>query len=123
MGVQGRPNEQITRLVNYLKEANGGILDGSEKGNRMACHTMIQRMAKAFPNFDPEESLKRLIDAGKKDPFHGRNLTNFKYLLYHGVAVIESAKRAKAAKQGSVTGYDGATQSLAARIAARKAAG
>lgn len=101
MGVQGRPNEQITRLVNYLKEANGGILDGSEKGNRMACHTMIQRMAKWFPNFDPEESLKRLIDAGKKDPFHGRNLTNFKYLIYHGVSVIEAAKRAKANGTGA----------------------
>lgn len=94
-------NPSINRLVNYLKEANDGMMDGSERKNRMACHTMMQRMAKWFPNFDPEESLKRLIDAGKKDPFHGRNLTNFKYLLYHGVAVIEAAKRAKANGTGA----------------------
>ncbi len=96
MVTRGKPDPRINRLIAYLKEANDGMMDRSVTYNRRDCNTMLSRMAKLFPNFDPEESLKRLIDAGKRDPFHGPKLTNFNYLVKYGVAVINEAKRAKA---------------------------
>ncbi len=89
---KNKPDERINRLIQYMKDVNDGMMDGSVAENRRSCHTMLQRMAKNFPNFDAEESVKRLIDAGKKQAFHGPNLTSFKYLVYNGVKIIQSAK-------------------------------
>lgn len=119
MVTRGKPDPRINRLIAYLKEANDGMMDRSEGYNRRDCKTMIQRMAKRFPTFDPEEAVKRLIDVGKKDPFHGRNLTSFNYLVQHGVAIIEAAKRAKSAgKQQSTNEYaHSAADALARKLA------
>lgn len=90
---KNKPDERINRLIQYMKDVNDGLMDGTITENRRSCHTMLQRMARDFPKFDPEESVKRLIDAGKKQAFHGPNLTNFKYLVYNGVKIIQSAKQ------------------------------
>jgi hypothetical protein len=95
------PDERITVLFDHLKSTNGGLLDGSVQRNRQACHTMIQRMAKEYPERDPVEVVRQLIDIAKLDDFHGPNLTSFDYLVRHGSKIINSfkAKRNGAAGQ------------------------
>jgi hypothetical protein len=113
-----KPDERINRLIKYMKDANDGLMDGTITENRRSCHTMLQRMARDFPKFDPEESVKRLIDAGKKQAFHGPNLTNFKYLVYHGIKIIQLSQKAKNGKANGPQQDDYAKS--AAKALARK---
>lgn len=83
------PDPRIDRLIAYLTERNGGALDGSVAHNRQACHTMLLRLAKQYPNHDPEVSVRRTIDIGKQDGWHGPKLTSFGYLVQHGVKIIQ----------------------------------
>lgn len=96
-------NPVITAIVEHLKKANGGMLDGSVKRNRQACYTMLQRMRRDFPDHDPEKTLLHLIDIGKAHSFHGPNLTSFDYLIRHGSKIINDAKanRTKSAPTSS----------------------
>lgn len=101
-------NPSINELMEYLKNKNNGMLDGSEKSNRRACHTMIQRMKKTYPGHDPVDSLKRLIDVGKNDKFHSKNLTSFAYLIYHGTKIINGylSTRGNSAQSGGPAADD-----------------
>lgn len=110
-------NEDINRLMEELKSANGGMLDGSVKRNRQACHTMLARLKRDFPDHDPVKSLSHLIAVGKKHPFHGPNLTSFNYLIYHGSKIIQSAKQAKQGQQSPNEYAHSAADALARRLA------
>ena len=89
------PDERITRLVEYIQSVNGGVMDGSVSDNRRACHTLLQRFGKEFPNRDAEDVVRHLVDYGKKDAFHGSNVTSFRYLVSHGQKIINNVKAGK----------------------------
>lgn len=82
------PDERITRLLALLAELNKGMLDGNVRMNRNHCSTLLRRMESRFPEQDPEACVAQLIKVGKLDPFHGPNITSFKYLVDHGVKII-----------------------------------
>ena len=82
----------ITRSVEYFKKELGGTLDGSISENRRYASLLIGRLNKDYPNFNSEEQIRYLIDAGRKDGFHSKNLTNFKYLYNNSQKIIQSVK-------------------------------
>ena len=53
---------------------------------------MIQRMAKEYPDRDPSETVKHLIDIAKLDAFHAPNVTSFDYLVRNAVKIINAFK-------------------------------
>lgn len=113
---------EINRLMAQLREANGGMLDGSDSANRRACNTMLARMKRDFPTFDPEKSLSHLITVGKQDKFHGPNLTSFQYLIYNATKIVNNARAAKhSTKQQQPDEYaHSAAEALARKLATRQ---
>ena len=109
----GDPN--INSLMEYMEQANGGMMDGSVAMNRRYCRTMIQRMRKWFPEHEGQEYrlLKHLIDIAKADPFHSPNTTNFRYLIDHGAKIIKKSKERKSHGREQ---YSAAMADAAARI-------
>lgn len=73
----------VNALMHHLREANGGILDGSEQLNRRFCHNLIRKAKKAKPDADPVQGIKVYIDKARDLPFHGPRCTNFRYLYDH----------------------------------------
>jgi len=75
-------NENINYLLKVFKELTGlSILDGSEKENRRYCWLAIKK-------FGGWENVEKIIKVALKNDFHKNNLTNFKYLYYNGVKII-----------------------------------
>jgi hypothetical protein len=105
---------RITRLLEHLKSSNGGLLDGTVKNNRNDCHTMLRRMEKEYPDRDPEEVVRQLIDIGKRDTFHTTNLTNFRYLVQNGAKIILNFKAKKNGHQLTTADRDAEFDRLAA---------
>jgi hypothetical protein len=83
---------RINELMAYLKAANGGMMDGAVQVNRNNCHTLIGRLTKSYPDQDAVANIKLLIDRGKADTFHGKNITSFRYLIEHGGKIINTVK-------------------------------
>lgn len=110
-------NPIVNEAMDILKAANGGVLDGTVKANRRDAWTLVNRLAKQYPGTDPLRSLRRLVELAKADAFHGRNATNFRYLLDHTVKIIESSNR-KPTTNGSRQ-----QRSSVAHLAAEVAAG
>jgi DNA-binding PadR family transcriptional regulator len=86
-------NITINNLIKYFEEILQSSLDGTEQENRRYAYLLLKRFKKDFPSRDPEELIKGLITAGIGDSFHGKNLTNFKYLYYNAQKIIRSVKR------------------------------
>lgn len=85
-------NEDINTIYAFLRDELGGSPDGSQKENRRFAHLLLTRFKKDYPDKEPVELVKFLIEAGLKDSFHGKNITNFKYLFYHTQQIIQSVK-------------------------------
>jgi len=85
-------NEDINKVVGFLKEKIGGSLDGSEKSNRQYAHLLIGRMKKDYPGHDPTDLIAKLINFALADEFHQKNLTSFKYLFYNAGKIIQGIK-------------------------------
>lgn len=85
-------NKDINTIYAFLKEKLGGTPDGSQKENRRFAYLLFNKFKKDYPDKNPVELVKFLIEAGLGDNFHGKNITNFKYLYYHSQAIIQSIK-------------------------------
>jgi hypothetical protein len=90
-GTKKVPNPQILELKTFL-ESEVGTLDGTQKENGQYCYNLIRKMKKDYPEHDPVDSIKLLIERGLEDRFHKRNITGFKYLYYNTKRIIESVK-------------------------------
>ena len=94
------PNPQVQAVIDHLTEALKAhdiapSLDGSEKDNRFAAANLVRKLAKDYPDFDPVDSAKRLIDFATTDAFHGRNSTNVGYLFRNVGKIAADAKAQK----------------------------
>jgi hypothetical protein len=86
-------NKDINTCIEYLKEKLGASLDGSIKENRQYCYNLLRKMKKDYPNTEPVEQVKMLIDAALQDKFHSKNATGFKYLFYNTQRIAQSFKK------------------------------
>ena len=85
-------NADINTCIQYLQEKLGASLDGSVKENRQYCYNLLRKMKKDYPNVEPVEQVKMLIDIAMQDRFHRRNVTGFKYLYYNTQRIAQSFK-------------------------------
>jgi len=85
-------NKEINELIEFFEKQLGGSLDGSVRQNRRFAYLLINKFKKDYPDKDPAEGIKFLIQIGLKDDFHSKNLTNFKYLYYNAQKIIQSFK-------------------------------
>ena len=85
---------QINASISFLKEKLGGSPDGSIAINRRFCKFLLDKLRKDYPNKDPVELVKALISGGIQDAFHGKNITNFRYLYYNCQKIIYTIKEA-----------------------------
>lgn len=85
-------NGDINIIYDFLRERLGGSPDGSVKENRRFAYLLLGRLKKDYPDQNQIDLVKFLIEAGLKDSFHGKNLTNFKYLYYHAQQILSSIK-------------------------------
>lgn len=85
-------NEEINNLTEYLKSIIGGSLDGTQRENRNYAHLLLERFRRDYPNRNPVELIKLMVDRGSADRFHAKNITGFKYLYYNAMKIIQSAK-------------------------------
>ena len=85
-------NPIINELVEHFQTTIQGSLDGTQHENRRYCFLLLKRFAKDFPTRNSGELVKLLITQGSGDKFHGKNLTNFKYLYYNAMKIVQSLK-------------------------------
>lgn len=85
-----RKEPEIPELIEHLRIANGGSIDGTIYDNEVQCLELIKKVKKDFPG-DPEENIRILIDQGMKG-WHGKNMTNFKYILTNLNKIRKEAK-------------------------------
>ncbi len=88
-------NEDINECMEYLKEKVGGQLDGTEKENRRYCYNLLRKIKKGYPQLDPVQQVKILINIATNDKFHSKNTTSFKYLFYNFVRIVKQAQEAR----------------------------
>ena len=101
-GVQG----VIEHLTAALKiEGIAQSLDGSEKDNRYAAKSLLDKLAKDYPEYDALECAKHLINAVVKDEFHRKNATSVRY-LFNNCGKITAAARARKADHKNQTTQD-----------------
>ena len=92
IGKPSHGSNDINSCIEYLKEKVGGQLDGTQKDNRQYCYNLIRKVKKGFPELDPVEQVKIVIDIATTDAFHSRNATSFKYIYYNFVKIVKQAK-------------------------------
>jgi len=91
--VESFGNQDINTSINYLKEKLNSSLDGTEKENRQYCYNLLRKLKKDYPEVEPVDSIKLLIDTAFQDKFHSRNSTGFKYLFYNTQKIAQSFKK------------------------------
>jgi phage replication O-like protein O len=85
-------NPQINECISFLKESLGGSPDGSQKENRRFCKLLLDKFKKDYPEEDNVYQIKFLIEVAKRDSFHAKNATSFKYLYYNAQKIVQSAR-------------------------------
>ena len=88
-------NPDINEVLVFLKEELGGSLDGTVKDNRRFAFLLLNRFKKDYPAQNPVDLIKFLIVNGRKDNFHAKNITSFKYLFYNSQKIIQLSKLKK----------------------------
>jgi hypothetical protein len=83
---------QINECFDYFTKKMGGLLDGGRKDNRVFCKLLLNKLKESYPNEDNIKQIKFIIDISKKDSFHARNATSFKYLYYNSQKIIQTVK-------------------------------
>ena len=99
-----RTGELEHKLLAYLQQKLGGPFDGYFGPNYDACSELIQRCKDH--GSEPETTITTLIDvATSKECWHAKNVTNFRYLLNHGRAIVNAHREqfAKRTKLASAT--------------------
>lgn len=90
-----RGSSDINECVKYLEQKIGASLDGTVKENRQYCYNLLRKMKKDYPESDPVDNIKLLIETALKDKFHSKNSTGFKYLYYNTQKISASFKKNK----------------------------
>lgn len=90
-----RGSSDINECVKYLEQKIGASLDGTVKENRQYCYNLLRKMKKDYPESDPVDNIKLLIETALKDKFHSKNSTGFKYLYYNTQKISVSFKKNK----------------------------
>lgn len=85
-------DEDINKSIKYLEESIKGSLDGTQQENRRYCYLLINRFKKDYPTRQSAQLIQFLISRGLEDRFHSKNITNFKYLYYNAMKIIQSVK-------------------------------
>lgn len=85
-------NTDINECMKYLQDKIGASLDGSVKENRQYCYNLIRKMKKDYPDTEPVDQIKMLIDVAMQDKFHSKNITGFRYLYYNTQRIAQSFK-------------------------------
>jgi len=88
----GYGNKDINTCIEYFQKKLGASLDGSVKENRRYCYNLIRKMKKDYPDIEPTQQIKVLIDLAMQDKFHSKNATSFKYLFYNVQRIAQSFK-------------------------------
>lgn len=122
------PNPSVQAVVEYLeaKVIEKGIapaLDPPEGKNRQYAHLLITKLAKDYPDYDPVDVAKRLVDFALNDPRQAPRCTKVAFLFYNAGSL---AAEAKAKKSNPRTQSDGDRKlELAERLAdfAQRSAG
>lgn len=83
-------NYPIDELVEELRQMCGGSLDGTIDSNSINCLDCLEKIDADFPEVDTVKSLRILMEGGRADKFHARNLTNFGYLFRNMIKIKES---------------------------------
>lgn len=81
----------VHELLAYFRNALGTELDGAFLMNYAACKELVHRCT--TKGNDPRQILTTLVDIGITDPFHGKNVTNWRYLLNHGIAIFKARQQ------------------------------
>ena len=87
-------------MVEYLeaKVIENGIaksLDSPQAKHRQYAHLLLGKVAKDYPNFDPVETVKRLIDYAVTDPKNASRCTKVAHLFYNFGTLVAEAKAKK----------------------------
>ena len=85
-------NPDVSACIEHLTKALGYRPQGSAAGNRKFCWLLLTRMKEIYPDRPAAESVKLLIDYGKRT-FLGPMICDFQYLYYKHGMVIETIKR------------------------------
>ena len=88
----GYGNKDINTCIEYFQKKLGASLDGSVQENRRYCYNLIRKMKKDYPDIEPTQQIKVLIDLAMQDKFHSKNATSFKYLFYNVQRIAQSFK-------------------------------
>jgi len=89
---EGYGNKDINTCIEYFQKKLGASLDGSVQENRRYCYNLIRKMKKDYPDIEPTQQIKVLIDLAMQDKFHSKNATSFKYLFYNVQRIAQSFK-------------------------------
>lgn len=100
------PDPEVQAVVDHLTaalkvEGIAQSLDNSIKDNRFAARSLLDKLARDYPEFAALDSAKHLINAAMQDEFHRRNATNVRYLLNNcgKIAAASKARRAEGKNQ------------------------
>jgi hypothetical protein len=85
-------NPDINFLLSLLKKENHGMLDGPEKENRRYCYLLLSKFGYKDDPHKARNGAQAIIAAATADSFHSKNATNFKYLYYNAMKIIQSIK-------------------------------
>jgi hypothetical protein len=85
-------NQNINELMDFLTEKVGATPDGTETDNRRFANHLIKKFQKDYPDKNPIELIKMLIEIALKDEFHAKNITTFRYLYYNAQRILNSMK-------------------------------
>jgi hypothetical protein len=88
-------NPEINQCIEFLKSSLGGSLDGTIQKNRIFAKHLMGKMKKDYPDKEPVEQIKALITFGRKDNFHGKNMTSFEYIYKNKQKIIEAVRGQK----------------------------
>ncbi len=97
-GVQGkdRPRHtdpRVPGLLAFLRDQrNGASLDLTERENLSYGFKLLRRIEQDYPGVDHIEFIKTVIMAGTRDQFHGKNLTEMRYLFNNMNKIISAHK-------------------------------
>jgi len=90
--IKKTPKKEIDDLIEFLKsELKLKDLDGSAKSNRWYANHCLKK-------FGGATNVKKIIKIAKLDKCHRQNLTNFKYLYYNAMRIVQ-AYRVKQEKE------------------------
>jgi len=82
--------QDISNFLEYFKQQLGASLDNTVKSNRLYAKLLLDKLKKDFPDLDPEQQAKLLVDLALADNWHSKNATTAQYIYYNKQKIIQS---------------------------------